>query len=216
MTFEPESADDDSESGPSGIGKDDAFHVLQNTRRRAVLRYLLDCPDCEQFRMRDLAEEVAAWEHDTTVRQLSSDQRQRVYIALYQSHLPTLDDTGIIRYNQSRGIVEPTELLAVFGPYLEEGLHAETQRLTTEGPSGYEVDQGTADGAAVGTAEGTPKGTAEGVAPGGAAESVAGGTPRVRRAAGPGAGHAAGETPESSEGDATNPLAAAFSTLFAR
>jgi hypothetical protein len=118
-------ADSDPATATS-ISKDDAFHLLQNARRRAVLRYLADHDD-ERFRMRDLAEEVAAWEHDTTVRQLTSDERQRVYIALYQSHLPKLDEHGIIAYNQSRGVVERTELTRVLEPYLEDGLHAETE-----------------------------------------------------------------------------------------
>lgn len=131
--------DDDSTVGSPGpetdrrsIAKDDAFHLLQNSRRRAVLRHLLAHPEREQFRMRDVAEAVAAWEHDTTVEQLVSDQRQRVYIGLYQSHLPKLDDHGVIDYNQSRGIVEPTPLIGALAPFLEDGLDADTQRLTVE------------------------------------------------------------------------------------
>lgn len=112
------------------IAKDDAFHILQNARRRAVLRYLLEHDDRDQFRMRDLAEEVAAWEHDTTVQQLSSTQRQRVYIALYQSHLPKLDDHGVLEYNKSRGTIVPSPLLYAFAPYLDEGLHTDSDELT--------------------------------------------------------------------------------------
>jgi len=83
---------------------DDIYHLLQNERRRSVLRYMkgIDGP----ARMRDVAEQVAAWEYDTTVEQLTSQERQRVYIALYQAHLPKLDKHGVIDYNQSRGIVE--------------------------------------------------------------------------------------------------------------
>lgn len=124
---------------PRSLAKDDAFHLLQNTRRRAVLRYLLEHPDEERFVMRDLAEEVAAWEHDTAVQQLGSNERQRVYIAFYQSHLPKLDQHGVIRYNQSRGVVEPTELLAVVAPYLDDGLHAECE-LTVEDSSDAAAD----------------------------------------------------------------------------
>ena len=68
--------------------------------------------------MGDLAEQVAAREYDTTVEQLSSKQRQRVYIPLYQNHLPKLDDEGIIDYNQSRGVVERKPLADQFTPYL--------------------------------------------------------------------------------------------------
>lgn len=80
--------------------------------------------------MRTVAEAVAAWEHDKSTRQLSSDERQRVYIPLYQSHLPKLDDHDVIHYNQDRGLIEPTPLLHVLAPYLEEGLYAEVDDLT--------------------------------------------------------------------------------------
>lgn len=69
--------------------------------------------------MGELAEIVSAKEHETTVAELTSTQRQRVYVSLYQNHLPELDTKGFIEYNQSRGIVRPTDRLEVFRPYLE-------------------------------------------------------------------------------------------------
>lgn len=114
------------------ISKDDLFHLLQNGRRRAVLRYFASHPEQEEFNMRTVAEAIAAWENETTVEQLSSDQRQRVYIALYQSHLPKLDEYGVIEYNQSRGQIVPTPLTALFAPYLEAEFDAAPldQRIT--------------------------------------------------------------------------------------
>ncbi|WP_148414100.1 hypothetical protein [Haloferax sp. KTX1] len=99
------------------LGKDEIYHLLQNERRRKVLEYLRDCEGPVQ--MRDIAEQVAAWEHDTTVQALMSDQRQRVYIALYQAHLPKLDEEGVIDYNQSRGIVEKKPLANELIAHLE-------------------------------------------------------------------------------------------------
>ena len=87
------------------FGPDDVFHLLQNQRRRRVLRCLRDVDGT--VAMSDVAEQVAAWEHDTTVDALTSNQRQRVYIALYQRHLPKLDDMDVVDYNQSRGLVTP-------------------------------------------------------------------------------------------------------------
>ncbi|WP_138798456.1 hypothetical protein [Halostella sp. PRR32] len=104
-TIEDTSDDDTDEST---LTEDQIFHLLQNERRRNVLRYLQG--EDGTVRMRDIAEQVAAWEHDTTVKALTSKQRQRVYIPLYQSHLPKLDEEGIIEYNQSRGIVERASL----------------------------------------------------------------------------------------------------------
>ena len=96
---------------------DDLFHLLQNHRRRAVIRYLQGRSGA--VRMRDIAEQVAAWEHDTTLAELTSTQRQRVYIALYQSHLDTLAEAGVIYYNKPRGIVEPRPLLEYVARHLD-------------------------------------------------------------------------------------------------
>lgn len=99
------------------LSPDDIFHILQTNRRRDTIEYLLEKDDI--VKMRDVAEYVAAKENETTVARLTSTQRQRVYIPLYQSHLPKLDEEGIIEYNKPRGIVRPTDRLEIFRPYLE-------------------------------------------------------------------------------------------------
>jgi hypothetical protein len=108
---------DDVEGTETSISDDELFHLLQNSRRRAVIRYLRGREG--PIRMRDVAEQVAAWEHDTTVAQLSSDERQRVYIALYQSHLETLEDAGVIDYNKPRGVIHPRPLLDRVADYVD-------------------------------------------------------------------------------------------------
>ncbi|ELY42009.1 DUF7344 domain-containing protein [Natronorubrum tibetense] len=102
----------------SPLSRDDIFHVLQTNRRRDAIAYLLnrDGP----VKMSDVAEYVAAKENETTVASLTSAQRQRVYIPLYQSHLPKLDKKGIVEYDQSRGIVRSTDRIEIFRPYLED------------------------------------------------------------------------------------------------
>ncbi|ELZ10982.1 hypothetical protein C479_09233 [Halovivax asiaticus JCM 14624] len=115
QAVEESDADDVTENT---IARDEIFHILQCRRRRLVLKYLqeFDTP----AKMTDITERIAAFEHDTTVAALKSQERQRVYIALYQSHLPKLDDEGIIEYQQNRGIVERTERAAAFDRYLDE------------------------------------------------------------------------------------------------
>lgn len=115
---EPITNDPLASSEAKTITKDDLFHLLQNNRRRAVLRYFFAYPEQEEFNMRDIAEEIAAWENDIPVDQLRSNQRQRVYISLYQSHLPKLASYDVIEYNQARGTVKPTALTSLFEPYL--------------------------------------------------------------------------------------------------
>lgn len=113
-----ESTSEQSSDTPD-LAADEVFHLLQNARRRVVLRYVFAHEGEGPFEMRDIAEYVAAWENDTTLQQLTSDERQRAYISLYQCHLPKLDDKGIIDYNQSRGVVEPTDAVEQFRPYID-------------------------------------------------------------------------------------------------
>ncbi len=127
---------DTTDATPAGsLPKDDLFHLLQNSRRRAVLRYLRGREG--PVRMRDVAEQVAAWENDTTVAALRSDERQRVYVALYQSHLDTLADAGVIEYDKSRGVLEPRPLLDRVAAYAD--------LPDPSGPNGAAAPDGTAD-----------------------------------------------------------------------
>jgi hypothetical protein len=104
-------------SDDEAFGPDEVFHLLQNQRRREVLRRLRDVD--EPVEMAEVAEQVAARENDTTVEALTSTERQRVYIALYQRHLPKLDDFDVIDYNQSRGVVTPTDRASWMARYLD-------------------------------------------------------------------------------------------------
>lgn len=97
---------------PPELSEDEIFHLLQTSRGRDVIRYLLDKK--KPVKMGDLADIVSAKEHETAVAQLTSSQRQRVYIPLYQTYLPKLDKKEIIEYKQSRGIVRPTDRLEIF------------------------------------------------------------------------------------------------------
>lgn len=119
------------------LSTDDVFHVLQTKRRRDVLRYLQDTSG--PVRMRDLAEQVAAWEQQTSVEALSSNERQRVYISLYQSHLPKLDEEGIVTYDKDRGIIERAPLAAAFDPYIDEAIGSESAEVRDPWPERYVV-----------------------------------------------------------------------------
>lgn len=82
------------------------FDVLSSSRRRYVLYYLSqhDAP----VELPDLAKEVAAWEMETPVEDLSPQERKRVYVSLYQTHVPKLDEVGLVEYDQDTGEVRLT------------------------------------------------------------------------------------------------------------
>ena len=110
-------ADDEEDS----LSKDVIFELLKNRRRREVLQYLLETE--ETVTLGELAEQIAAWENDTEVTALSSDQRKRVYVALYQTHLPKMDDAGIIEYDQDRGLIDLSDNADLLMMYLDTDSH---------------------------------------------------------------------------------------------
>lgn len=101
----------------SELTTDETFELLKNARRRAVIRYLLQNNGHAQ--LSELAEHIAAAENGISVHELSSDQRKRVYIGLYQCHLPKMDTLGVVEYNKNRGIVELQDSVTQLLPYLE-------------------------------------------------------------------------------------------------
>lgn len=82
----------------------EVFELLKNERRRRVIRFLKDQEDGTAT-LDVLAEHIAALENDIEVAQLSSSQRKRVYIGLYQCHLPKMDDFGVVEFRKNRGII---------------------------------------------------------------------------------------------------------------
>jgi hypothetical protein len=94
------------------------FELLKNRRRRETISYLLEHDGTST--LSDLAEHIAALENGIEVVELSSDQRKRVYIGLYQCHLPKLDKAGVIDFDKNRGTVVLRETVAdQLVPYLQ-------------------------------------------------------------------------------------------------
>ena len=96
--------DVEADSEPEPLPLDLTFEILKNQRRRLVLSHLKTVDG--ESTIGELAEHIAAIENDCDVQALGAQQRKRVYIGLYQCHLPKMDDAGVIDFNQSRGRVE--------------------------------------------------------------------------------------------------------------
>jgi len=102
------------EDGPS---RNEVFTALSNERRRYVIHYLNS--NEPNARVRDIAEQLAAWENDIPIGEVTYKQRKRVYTALYQSHLLKLAKSGFIDYDRNRGIVSLADESHQLEVYLE-------------------------------------------------------------------------------------------------
>lgn len=85
------------------LDPNETFDILSSARRRYVISILHRRG--EPIELTELAEEIAALEGDVTVDDLGKQQRKRVYVSLYQTHVPKLADAGIVTYDSDAGTV---------------------------------------------------------------------------------------------------------------
>lgn len=97
--------------------------VLDNGRRRAILRCLVDADG--PLPVRQVVARIADAEHDPTTVTSLHDCRQRVHVSLRRTHLPLLERHRILSYDRDAGLVAPGARLAAFASALEEMLELE-------------------------------------------------------------------------------------------
>ena len=95
--------------------RDELYDLLSNHRRRYTIQL------CKQrdgpVTLSELAEQVAAWEQDKSVAELTSAERKRVYTSLQQTHLDRLKEAGMIKFDGNE--VELTDEVEQLQLYLD-------------------------------------------------------------------------------------------------
>lgn len=112
-------ADATTERSQQPLSRAEVFEVLSNRRRQHVIEFLHERSGADNFQLRQLVDAVAARENDKEIAEVSSTERKRVYAALRQSHLPKLDDLGVIEYDHRRNEFAPTDRLERVRLHLE-------------------------------------------------------------------------------------------------
>ncbi|WP_336023564.1 DUF7344 domain-containing protein [Halobellus salinisoli] len=109
-----EASHDVRQGGPS---LDVIFDVLRNRRRRLVMQAVEECNG--ETTLSDLAEHIGGIENDKPPEALNAQERKRVYVGLYQCHLPKMHDAGAIEFDKDRGTVERGEVTERYHKYLQ-------------------------------------------------------------------------------------------------
>jgi len=98
------------------VSVDTVFEVLSNSRRRFIL---------SMVRKRDkpvplstLSAGVGAHEAGINREEVQAAERKRVYVSLYQSHIPKLETAGFVKYDPDARTVEGTRLARKVDDYL--------------------------------------------------------------------------------------------------
>ena len=71
----------------------DAHMLLSSMRRREAFRIIVSRGSITK---RELVREVSEIEFGKPIQQITSQERKRVHVALYQSHIPKLEEYGVI------------------------------------------------------------------------------------------------------------------------
>jgi len=91
--------------GATALSLDDALFLLRNERRRRAIR---ETAARETTTASDLAEHIASIEEDKPIAKLTGQERKRLYITLYQTHLPKLDANDALAFDSDRKTIEAT------------------------------------------------------------------------------------------------------------
>lgn len=113
-----------SKPGKEELTQDVIFDILSNSRRRFILSRLQERD--EPIELMDLANQLAAWENDTTVEELTDKQSKRVYVSVYQTHVPKLESTGLITHDADTGLIELSNNARQIGRYMPDEQEPDT------------------------------------------------------------------------------------------
>ncbi len=105
------------------VSADLVFDLLSSQRRRMVLYYLRQSG--AEMTVKEISQAIAANENDIPVDELSRQQRKRVYVSLYQTHLPKLADAGVIDYDRENGVIRLTGRGEEIDQYLDPAERSE-------------------------------------------------------------------------------------------
>lgn len=108
------------------------FDILRNERRRLVLQHLDE--QRSNVTLGELAEKLAAIENDKPASKITSQERKRLYVGLYQCHLPRMDDAGAIDFDRDRGVVKRSEQTESFIDHLPK---TDTETQSAQWPLYY-------------------------------------------------------------------------------
>ncbi|MFC5277838.1 hypothetical protein ACFPM1_03515 [Halorubrum rubrum] len=97
------------------LTKDEVFEVLSSSRRRQILYHLHRRGG--EADLRDLARDTARAEN---VDSVTDDVVKRLYISLYQTHVPKLEKVGVVRYDSDDKSVVLTDRVADVARVLNE------------------------------------------------------------------------------------------------
>lgn len=117
---------DPPDQGRGMVSRETAKELLGSRLRRYSLYclYLYANP----VGLPDVADQVTEWVTGTPGEE-NLDERLRLYMELYHTHVPALADAGVVEYSQEEDLVELGENAPQLRPYLEQTIALDSDRI---------------------------------------------------------------------------------------
>ena len=110
---------DDQALQPVDISLADLGTIVENERRRYVVRQVAYAKGGVDLDIGPMARALAAIENDCHLHEVTNSQRKAAYVSLYQTHIPKLDRLGVIEAADSGSTVRATDQTAPVAAVLD-------------------------------------------------------------------------------------------------
>ncbi|MGM0448881.1 MAG: DUF7344 domain-containing protein [Methanobacteriota archaeon] len=104
-------------TGDVSLPEGEIFELLANRRRRFAIHALKRAGG--PMDVADLSTRVTAWERGVDPETIGYDDRRNVHTVLTRTHLPKLDERGVVDYDAEAKVVKPTPTLEDLDVYIE-------------------------------------------------------------------------------------------------
>lgn len=101
------------------VSRDDIFQILSNARRRRVLEYVEYGDDVTLIELVDVVAEAETGNGSEGYEDSPTNIRSSVYSALVQTHLPAMEEAGILEYDPEEQVIRTTGRTREAKLYLE-------------------------------------------------------------------------------------------------
>ncbi|WP_408958571.1 hypothetical protein [Natrinema sp. 74] len=102
---------------------DTVLDLCADQHRRIALAALAN--EQRSLTVNDLTKAIAKYNHHVPVTEMPKGSLTELQISLHHAHLPKMEASGLIDYNQERGLVEPTEQFKQMQPQLSAIIEAD-------------------------------------------------------------------------------------------
>ncbi|MFC4405379.1 DUF7344 domain-containing protein [Haloarchaeobius iranensis] len=99
------------------LSEETIYEILANSRRRETIRHLTVESTGEAMTLHELSQEIAA--RETGESPPPRPARESVYNSLHQTHLPKLEELGVVDYDRDAREVNPSDHARDVDKYME-------------------------------------------------------------------------------------------------